>query len=51
MKQKRFNLLAILNSRKDTTDEINFVETGITFVSSHENRLKQFGKFTSDDEL
>ena len=27
------------------------METGNTFVSSHENILNQFGKFTSDDEF
>ena len=37
--------------QKDMIDKINLVETGNTFVSSHENRLMQFGKFTSDDEL
>ena len=54
MKRKIFNSLAIqatLNFHKDMTDKINFVETGNTFVSSHENRLNQFGKFTSNNEL
>ena len=41
----------ILNFLKDITDEISFVETGNTFVSSHENRLNQFGKFISDDKF
>ena len=36
---KKINLLAILDFRNDMTDEINFVETGNKFVSSHENRL------------
>ena len=51
MKQKRFNSLAILNFHKDMIDEINFVETGNAFVSSHENRLNQFEKFTFNEEL
>ena len=51
MEQKNsFNSLAKLNFHKDMTDDINFVETGNKFVSSHENRLNQFGKFTSDDK-
>ena len=51
MEQKRFNSLAKIHFHKDMTDDINFVETGNTFVSNHENRLNQFGKFTSDDKL
>ena len=43
-KAKKINSLAILNFHKNMTDEINFVEVGDTFISSHENRLKQFGK-------
>lgn len=35
----------------DMTDEINNMETGNAFVSSHETRLNQFGKFTSDGRL
>ena len=51
MERKRFNLLAKLNFHKDMTDEINFVEIGNAFISSHENRLNQFGKFISSDKL
>ena len=39
MKEKKINLLAILDFYNDMTDEINFVETGNKFVSSHEDRL------------
>ena len=31
--------MAALNFHKNMTDEINFVETGSTFISSHENRF------------
>ena len=45
--KEKFKALAILNFHKDMTYEINFVE----IHSSHENKLNQFGKFNSDDEL
>lgn len=50
MKQNWFKSLAILyfDMTDDMTDEINNMETGNAFVSSHETRLNQFGKFTSD---
>ena len=51
MKQKRLYYLAIISFHKFMIDEFNFVETENNFVSVHENRLNQFGKFTCDDEL
>ena len=49
---KRSNTLKqFVGFQQDMIDKINLVETGNTFVSSHENSLKQFGEFTSDDEL
>ena len=49
MKNKRFNVLAILQIHKDLTDDIDLVGVGNEFVSLHSSRYQYFGKFEESD--
>ena len=49
MTAKRFNAVAILNSNKDLTDELDLMEIGNKFISKNHERFRQFGKFSKED--
>ena len=45
MINKRFNYLAILNTYKALTDDIDLLKVGNEFVSKYDERFHQFGRF------
>ena len=49
MTTKRFNAFATLNSNKDLTDKLHFMEIGNEFISKNCERFHQYGQFTKDD--
>ena len=49
MTNKRFNALAILQIHKDLTVKINMIDVANEFVSLHDSRLQNFGKFVQSD--
>ena len=51
MTNKRFNSLAILNTYKALTDDIDLLKVGNEFVSKYDERFHQFGRFVQEDFL
>ena len=51
MTNKRFNFLAILNTYKALTDDIDLLKVGNEFVIKYDERFHQFGRFVQKDFL
>ena len=51
MSNKRFNNVANLNVHKEINYDIDLAETGNEFISKHESRYQNFGKFDAKDFL
>ena len=49
MTSKRFNSLAILNTYKSLTDELDLCKIANDFALKHDKRFHQFGKFIKSD--
>ena len=49
MTNRRFNSLAILNTYKALTDDIDLLKVGNEFVSKYDERFHQFGRFIQED--
>ena len=47
----RFNAIAVQNIVKDLIDDVDLVEVGNGFISSHDERHQNFGKFEKSDFL
>ena len=45
----RFNSVSILNFHKDRTDKLDLIKIANAFVQLDDNRMRLFGKFTTND--
>ena len=51
MSQKHFNRVALLNTHKTRTDNLQLVEVANEFIPRNDNRKINFGTFTATQDL